>query len=124
VDIVTSESVKRVADEIRRDHGDPTVLVNNAGVMSGTPILDESEERLRLLFDINIVANFLLIKEFLPAMVKRNHGHIVQVASMASFVTGARNVSYAATKVAVLALHEGLAQELVHIYKANRVRTR
>ncbi len=124
MNLSTTESIKRVADQIRRDHGDPTVLVNNAGAMSATPILDESEERLRLLFDINIVANFLLIKEFLPGMLKHNHGHVVQIASMASFITGARNVSYAATKVAVLALHEGLAQELLHVHKADRVRTR
>lgn len=124
MDITKTESIKRAADEIRRDHGDPTVLVNNAGAMSQTTVRDDTEEGIRRVFDINIIANFLLIKEFLPAMVKRNHGHVINIASMASFITGVRNVSYACTKVAVLALHEGLAQELMHAYNANKVRTR
>ncbi|KAF5600597.1 short-chain dehydrogenase reductase [Fusarium pseudoanthophilum] len=76
----------------------------------------------RRIFDVNVIANFLLVKEFLPAMIKRNHGHIINIASMASFVTGVRNVDYAASKVGVLALHEGLAQELKHSYKAPKVR--
>lgn len=124
MDISKAESIKQVADEIRKDHGDPTILVNNAGVMKTISMLDESEEDVRRVFDINIIANFLLIKEFLPAMVKQNHGHIVNIASVASFVTCARNVSYSCTKLAVLALHEGLAQELQHVYKASRIRTR
>lgn len=43
---------------------------------------------------------------------------------MSSFLTGSRNVSYSTTKAAVLALHEGLEQELVHVYDADKVRTR
>jgi len=45
------------------------------------------------------------------------------VASMASFVTIAQNVAYSATKAAVLALHEGLRQELDHRYNSPNVRT-
>ena len=87
-------------------------------------MLDESEDQIRRVFDVNIIAHFLLVKEFLPAMIKQNHGHVVTVASVASFVTGVRNVDYACTKVSVLAFHEGLAQELKHTYKARNVRTR
>jgi short-subunit dehydrogenase len=65
----------------------------------------------------------LLLQEFLPAMVKSNHGHIVSLASMASFSTQATNVDYAATKAGVLVLHEGLAQELRFVYNAPKVRT-
>ncbi|OKO97743.1 hypothetical protein PENSUB_9669 [Penicillium subrubescens] len=56
-------------------------------------------------------------------MVKQNHGHILTVASMASFVTQGKNVSYACTKAAALSFHEGLAQELKHRYNAPKVRT-
>ncbi|KAF6791392.1 hypothetical protein CMUS01_16231 [Colletotrichum musicola] len=122
-DITNSQSIKEAADKIRQDHGDPTVLVNNAGVMKLTTILDETEEQIRHVFDVNIVASFLVLKEFLPAMVKQNHGHVVTVASMASFVTGVQNVDYACSKAAALVLHEGLAQELRHRYKAPKVRT-
>lgn len=87
-------------------------------------ILDETEEQIRHVFDVNIIASFLMIKEFLPAMIQNNHGHIITISSMASFVTGVHNVDYACSKIGTLALHEGLAQELRHRYKAPKVRTR
>ncbi|KAK1510337.1 uncharacterized protein CCOS01_15168 [Colletotrichum costaricense] len=123
VDITSSKSIKEVASQIRQDHGDPTVLVNNAGVMKIASILDETEEQIRHVFDVNIIASFLLIKEFLPSMIHNNHGHVVTVASMASFVTGVHNVDYSCSKMGALGLHEGLAQEIRHRYKAPRVRT-
>jgi all-trans-retinol dehydrogenase (NAD+) len=57
-------------------------------------------------------------------MVKQNKGHVVTVASMASFMTIASNVDYSCTKAAVLAFHEGLRQELDYRYNARLVRTR
>lgn len=87
-------------------------------------ILDESEEQIRRIFDVNTIAHFLLIKEFLPAMIRHDHGHIVTLASLASFVTGVKNVDYSCTKASALAFHEGLTQELRHVYNARKVRTR
>lgn len=86
-------------------------------------IVDQPTEETERIFNINILSHFHLVREFLPAMVKQNHGHIVAVASMASFVTQGKNVSYVCTKAAALAFHEGLAQELKHRYNAPRVRT-
>ncbi|KZL64164.1 short chain dehydrogenase [Colletotrichum incanum] len=122
-EITSSNSIKEVADRIRQDHGEPTVLVNNAAVMKLASILDETEEQIRQVFDVNIVASFLLIKEFLPSMIRNNHGHVVNIASMASFVTSVNNVDYACSKAGTLVLHEGLMQELRHRYKAPKVRT-
>ena len=87
-------------------------------------LLDKSEDQVRKTFDVNIIAHFLLVKEFLPAMIDRNHGHVVTIASMASFITGVGNVDYACTKAAALSFHEGLTQELRHQYKAPGVRAR
>ncbi|KFX93597.1 hypothetical protein O988_06723, partial [Pseudogymnoascus sp. VKM F-3808] len=122
-DITSSANLAEIAQAIRSEHGDPTVLVNNAGVMKIKTMLTESEEEIRQVFDVNVIANFLLIKEFLPAMIKRNHGHIVTIASLASFITGVQNVDYSCSKAGALALHEGLAQELRHAYNAKKVRT-
>lgn len=55
-------------------------------------------------------------------MITHNHGHIVNIASLASFLTQAANVDYGATKVGLLAFHEGLKQELKHVYNAPGVR--
>lgn len=123
VDITSSEKIRDVAEKIRKDHGDPTVLINNAGVGSNKTILDETEAEMRLVFEVNTIAHFLLVKELIPAMIKRDHGHIVTVASMASFMVHAQNVDYACSKASALAFHEGLSQELKSRYNAKNVRT-
>lgn len=99
------------------------MLINNAGIGAGMTILDEPIETVHQTFNVNIIAHFNLIKEFLPHMIETDHGHVVTVASVASFITLASNVDYSCTKAAALAFHEGLAQELKHRYSARRVRT-
>jgi all-trans-retinol dehydrogenase (NAD+) len=112
-----------VASEIRKAYGDPTVLINNAGIINPFTILDSSEEGFRKVFEVNTIAHFLMVREFLPAMVKKNHGHVVTIASMASFITIPQSVDYACTKASALAFHEGLSLELKWRYKAPDVRT-
>ncbi|KAJ5167009.1 uncharacterized protein N7482_005790 [Penicillium canariense] len=122
-DISSSTAIEQVAEDIRRQHGDPSVLINNAGTGNSKLIMDQSAAETERIFNINILAHFHLVRQFLPAMVKQNHGHVVTVASMASFVTQGKNVSYACTKAAALAFHEGLGQEIKHRYHAPKVRT-
>ncbi|KAJ5634789.1 hypothetical protein N7528_002631 [Penicillium herquei] len=122
-DVTSEEALHQVAGAIRRDVGDPTVLVNNAGVATMRPMLDEKVENVRRIFDVNCVALFILTREFLPSMVKEDHGHVLTMASMASYVTLASNVDYSCSKAAALSFHEGLTQELKHRYNAKHVRT-
>ena len=68
--------------------GEPTVLINNAGVARGKTILDSTERDVRFTFDVNALAHYWLAKEFLPDMIKKNHGMVVTVASLASWATG------------------------------------
>lgn len=56
-------------------------------------------------------------------MVEKNHGHVVTIASMSSFVVPAQIVDYACTKAAAIAFNEGLASELKWRYKAPKVKT-
>lgn len=123
VNVTDPNAIKQAAKKIKQEVGDPTVLINNAGVITGQTILGGSMEGIRRTFDVNIIAHFPLVQEFLPSMIERNHGHVVTIASMASFVTVASNVDYSCTKAAALAFHEGLAQELKHRYNAKKVRT-
>lgn len=112
-----------VAKEIRRKVGDPTVLINNAGVVQGRTILEASEKDVRFTFDVNTFAHYWTVQEFLPFMIKMNHGMVVTVASVASWVTVPNMVDYAASKAAAYAFHEGLTAELATRYKAPKVRT-
>ncbi|KAL9616608.1 MAG: hypothetical protein Q9160_008553 [Pyrenula sp. 1 TL-2023] len=122
-DITSPDAIRAAAQEIRQSVGDPTVLINNAGYASWSPLLTESYETVRRTFDANIISHWTMAKEFVPSMVKKNHGHVVTVASMTAFWTIAGNVDYSATKAGLVAFHEGLAQELRWREGAGRVRT-
>ncbi|PLN80385.1 hydroxysteroid 17-beta dehydrogenase 11 [Aspergillus taichungensis] len=122
-DITSSDNIRAVAQQIRADHGDPTVLVNNAGVGHDGSILDEPEAKIRQTFEVNTISHFLMVREFLPFMISRNHGHVITVASMASFVSLGEMVDYCCSKASALAFHEGLGQELKTWYNAPKVRT-
>jgi all-trans-retinol dehydrogenase (NAD+) len=64
-----------------------------------------------------------MVREFLPAMIKKNHGHVVTIASMASFVVASNIIDYGCTKASAIAFHEGLHAELRSKYNAPDVRT-
>ncbi|KAJ5038689.1 uncharacterized protein L3040_006369 [Drepanopeziza brunnea f. sp. 'multigermtubi'] len=122
-DITTPAAISSVANEIRRDVGAPTVVINNAGVARGKNILEASEKEVRFTFDVNTLAHYWMAKEFVPSMVKANHGMIVTVASLAAYMTVPNMTDYAASKAAAHSFHEGLTAELQTRYHAPKVRT-
>ncbi|KAE8442819.1 hypothetical protein EG329_002791 [Mollisiaceae sp. DMI_Dod_QoI] len=122
-DITSPSTISSVASEIRKDVGDPTIIINNAGVARGKQILDATEKDVRFTFDVNTLAHYWIAKEFVPSLVKHNHGMVVTVASLAAYVTVPNMVDYAASKAAALSFHEGLTAELTTRYNAPKVRT-
>jgi all-trans-retinol dehydrogenase (NAD+) len=106
-DVTSPSSIAEAAKFVRAELGEPSILVNNAGVGQPHSILDTSNEWVTKIFQINIISHFWTVKEFLPSMVRKNKGHIVGLASMASFVAPPGIVDYTATKAAVMAFHEG-----------------
>lgn len=111
-DVTDREAINALAEKIRREVGEVTMLVNNAGIMPCKPLLQTSEKEIRSAFELNIIAHLWLLQAFLPSMMERNHGHIVAMSSMAG-VIGLRNlVPYCATKFAVRGLMEALHEEL------------
>ncbi|KAL4792877.1 hypothetical protein BDV19DRAFT_240818 [Aspergillus venezuelensis] len=122
-DITSPEAIAEAAAAIRKSMGEPTILINNAGICSSRTILGSTEAQSRLQFDVNTLSHYWLAKEFLPAITKRNHGMVVTVASQAGYTVTPNMVDYSATKAAAIAFHEGLGAELVTRYNAPRVRT-
>lgn len=122
-DITSSESVAEAADALRKELGHPTILINNAGVTKKTPILKMPETMIRRVFNVNVISNWFTVQQFLPRMIQLNKGHIVTVASLASFVALPTAADYGASKAAVLAFHESLTCELKHCYKSPNVMT-
>jgi len=122
-DLTSPSNVTEVAKKIRAKVGEPTILVNNAGVARGKTVLDTTERDLKFTFDVNTFAHFYTVREFLPAMVARDHGMVVTVASYAAWLTVPNMTDYGASKAAAAAFHEGLSAELKTRYAAPRVRT-
>lgn len=122
-DITSQDAVHKAGEAIRSDLGSPSILVNNAGIGNAYTILDIPQESLRKMIDINLVSHWITVQEFLPDMLAKKKGHIMSVASLASFVPLAGAVDYSCTKAALLAFHEGLTTELKHRYKCPEVKT-
>jgi len=122
-DITDGAAVKEVAEKIRASVGDPSVLINNAGVAHGQlSILNITERQVKQLFNVNIASHFNTVREFLPAMIEKKKGHVVTISSMAAFVCSPGLVAYSASKSAALVFHEGLQQELRTFYNAPQIK--
>ncbi|KAI5282875.1 hypothetical protein KEM54_002518 [Ascosphaera aggregata] len=122
-DVASKDDINIAAKDLRATFGEPTILVNNAGILPGTTLLGSSDELTRKVFEINTLSHYLLAREFLPHMVKNDHGMVVTVASQAAFITLPNMIDYCSSKAAAMSFHEGLAAELRARYKAPRVRT-
>jgi short-subunit dehydrogenase len=121
-DLSKSDMIRDVCARVRAEVGHPTVLFNNAGLVRGFDILGGEYADIEVTHKTNLTAPFLLVKEFLPDMVRNNHGHIVNVCSSSAIVPPPGIVDYAATKAGIQALYEGLGMELRYRYNAPRVR--
>lgn len=105
-DLSDAGAIRTLATRIRSEVGHPTVLVNNAGLSRGATVMDGSYGDVELTIRTNLIAPFLLVKEFLPHMVRIDHGHIVNVGSASSLTPPAKIADYAATKAGITAFHE------------------
>jgi short-subunit dehydrogenase len=111
-DLARPEAPQEIFDALQREGVELDALVNNAGVGS-YGLFAETELRAELdLLQINVVALTHLTKLFLPGMIERGRGRILNVASTAAFQPGPLMAVYYASKAYVLSLSEALANEL------------
>jgi len=90
------------------------VLFNCAGYVHAGSILECSEADWKFANDLNVTAMYRMIRAFLPAMLEKGEGAIVNMASVASSVKGVPNrFAYSATKAAVIGLTKSVAADFV-----------
>ncbi|XP_014379557.1 epidermal retinol dehydrogenase 2-like [Alligator sinensis] len=111
-DCSNREGIYRMAAQVRQEVGDVTILVNDAAVASRKYFIDTQDLDIERTMDVNIMAHFWTCKDFLPAMIACNHGHLVSISSGAGLAGVSRMSDYAASKFAIVGLLETIAFEL------------
>ncbi|TVY26476.1 Epidermal retinol dehydrogenase [Lachnellula hyalina] len=111
-DVGDKEQVAKVAVEIERDLGPPTILINNAAIVNGKPLLDLSIEEIERNFHVNLLSHFYVLKNFLPGIMRAGQGTIVTISSVLGQIGAAHLSDYAAAKAGITAMHKSLAAEL------------
>ncbi|KAI1058725.1 hypothetical protein NW752_010588 [Fusarium irregulare] len=112
-DVGNKEEVAKVALEIEKELGTPTVLINNAAIVIGKSLLDLSMDEVDKSLTTNLLGPFYCLKTFLPAIIRSgNGGTIVNISSVIGTVGAAQLTDYAAAKAGLTALHRSLTAEL------------
>ena len=111
-DLTKKEATKEVYDEVKKDNIDISYLINNAG-FGGHGKFHERDWAADLsMIQLNIVALTALTRYFLPDLVKKNSGRILNVSSTASLMPGPLQAVYFATKAYVTSFSNAIAEEL------------
>jgi NAD(P)-dependent dehydrogenase (short-subunit alcohol dehydrogenase family) len=108
-DLTNSDNAARLAD-FAREQGEVDVLVNNVGIFSVKPFEDLTDDDWMHYFNINVMSAVRMSRIFLPAMLKRGGGSIINMASEAAVKPLPQMVHYSVTKTAILALTRGMAE--------------
>ena len=110
LNVLSDEAVTIAAQEI----GQVDILFNCAGIVHNGSILEGKESDLDLAYDLNVKAMVRTIRAFLPGMLERGDGAIINMSSVASSMKGVPNrFAYTTTKAAVLGLTKSVAADFV-----------
>jgi NAD(P)-dependent dehydrogenase (short-subunit alcohol dehydrogenase family) len=116
VDVADADSVRGFADAALEQLGQVDLLCNNAGVFQGGLSWERSEGDWNWVLGVNLYGIVHAISSFVPRMIAQGtDGHVVNTASVASFVSGPFSSPYIVSKSAALALSECLAHDLAAV---------
>ncbi len=112
VDIASEASVAGMAGAVREKHGTPAVLINNAGEFEPAPLLDMTVAHFDRQMAVNLRGAFLVTGAFLPDMVSRGSGLVVNIISTDALGARPGTLAYSVAKSGLLALTKGMREEL------------
>jgi 2-keto-3-deoxy-L-fuconate dehydrogenase len=114
LDARSGEEIDALARMVEKDFGGADILVNCAGFVHHGTVLDCTDADWDFSFDLNVKSMHRTIRAFLPAMLKKGGGSIVNISSVASSVTGLPNrYVYGASKAAVIGLTKAVAADFI-----------
>jgi 2-keto-3-deoxy-L-fuconate dehydrogenase len=114
LDVCSTPAVKVLAADVVKAFGPPDILVNCAGFVHHGTVLDCSEADWDFSFDLNVKSVHRVLSAFLPGMVEKRRGSIVNISSAASSIRGVPNrYVYGATKAAIIGLTKAVATDFI-----------
>ena len=111
-DVASDEAMEALHGRITEAWGGLDVLVNNAGIASGGPMVETTMAEWRRILEVNLLSVVRGCRLFLPAMLAAGRGQIISTASFAGLAGAPGVMSYGVAKAAVVALSEQLRAEV------------
>lgn len=110
-DVTDEDAVMELAKKIEAEVGVVDILVNNAGIIKRIPMTEMSASDFRKVIDVDLNAPFIVAKTFIPSMIKKGHGKIINICSMMSELGRETVSAYAAAKGGLKMLTKNIASE-------------
>ncbi|KAM9198164.1 LOW QUALITY PROTEIN: short-chain dehydrogenase/reductase family 16C member 6-like [Dugong dugon] len=121
-DCSNRQEVYSVAKQVKKEVGDVTILINNAGIVTGKLFLDIPDDMVEKSFLVNALSHFWTYKAFFPDMIAANHGHLVCISSAAGLFGVNGLADYCASKFAAIGTAESIFLEL-NFQRKSKVKT-
>lgn len=109
INVSETQACLDAAETVHKNHEKLDILVNNAGIGHVGTILETSDEDLDRLYAVNVRGIFSLTKAFIPKMIERESGVIINTSSIGGIVALKERLAYCTTKFAVVGLTKSLA---------------
>jgi 2-keto-3-deoxy-L-fuconate dehydrogenase len=114
LDVRSTPAVEMLAKEVGEEFGPLDILVNGAGYVHNGTVLDCGESDWDFSFDLNVKSMHRTLRAFLPGMLKKRKGSIINISSVVSSIRGVPNrYVYGATKAAVIGLTKAVAADFI-----------
>jgi len=112
LNVTESASVDALVDEITKEFGAISILVNNAGITRDNLLMRMKEEDWQAILDTNLSSVFRTSKAVMRGMMKARKGRIINIASVIGVTGNAGQANYAAAKAGIIAFSKSLAKEI------------
>ncbi|TDJ18983.1 MAG: SDR family NAD(P)-dependent oxidoreductase [Gammaproteobacteria bacterium] len=112
VDVSDRRAIEKAAENVLKEHGTVDILINNAGIVASAYFWEHTNDQIEKTMHINSGAQMYICRAFLPGMMEKREGRIVNMASAAGLISSPKMSVYCASKWAVNGWSDSLRLEL------------
>jgi 3-oxoacyl-[acyl-carrier protein] reductase len=112
LDVTTAGAIEALIDDIAKEFGAVSILVNNAGITRDNLLMRMKDEDWQAILDTNLTSVYRSCKAVMRGMMKARRGRIVNIASVIGVTGNAGQANYAAAKAGIIAFSKSLAKEI------------